>query len=64
MASGRIEAACPECGARMVRAISGVRCPRFGACGRGGAEETVARLRKPARLALEDARDRRALETA
>ncbi|HLE96496.1 MAG TPA: hypothetical protein VI997_03925 [Candidatus Thermoplasmatota archaeon] len=49
---GRAEPAgpCPECGTRMVRTFSGIRCPRFSACGRGGLEETAARLKNRHRL--------------
>lgn len=59
-----VQATCPECGTRMVRTISGVRCPRFSACGRGGLEETADKIPRKVRLAsTSTARERTPVES-
>lgn len=37
--------ACARCGARLAPAMTGMRCPRFTACGFGGHVETLLRPR-------------------
>lgn len=54
---------CPECGTRMAPTLSGLRCPRFGACGRGGLEETADKIPRLRKLALEAQRARGSVET-
>lgn len=34
---------CARCGSRLAPAMSGLRCPRFSACGFGGHVETIQR---------------------
>lgn len=36
---------CDRCGAGLVPAVNGLRCPRFSACGRGGPDESAERVR-------------------
>ena len=54
---------CPECGTRMAPTLSGLRCPRFGACGRGGLEETVDKIPRARKMAMNAQRARGSVET-
>lgn len=47
----------------MAPTLSGLRCPRFGACGRGGLEETADKIPRARKLALDALRGRGSVES-